>query len=73
MEFVMGGKCVNEQCRRDLDQAPDYTVVNFDGDAACSKACFEAYKRQMDYFCRHVLSSDEEFAKWVQTGKKWKR
>jgi hypothetical protein len=64
----MAGKCVNENCRRDLDQAPQYTIVNCDGDAACCPACLEAYKRQMDHFCRHVLSSDAAFESWMKNG-----
>lgn len=58
-------KCVNENCDKDPMDSPDWVPWGLDFDACCNQHCYDEARKQMDYFCRSVLTSDTRFAAWL--------
>lgn len=63
--------CVNWDCDKDPFDSPDRILWGCDGDFCCNQECYNAARRQMDYFCSTVLPDDKRFAAWLGVPEEW--
>lgn len=57
--------CVNENCNKNPLNSLSYTVVNIDGDLACSPVCKIEYGKQKDHFLNHIVHDEEKCKDWI--------